>query len=184
MLVQCACKNFRLKEIFLMNGQELFTKISEMLEKFGIKEALKNPQVVETIYDVMSKHGMKVDKNLFNIVVMGFAVTPTDKLGSLIGMLTGAMSATQGATNQQGGAAANPLAAILGGLAAAQQPQQNAQAQGAAANPLAAILTGLAGAAAANQPQQNAQPQQQSTGNPTADLVGGILSAALNQNRK
>ena len=80
-----------------MNGQELFTKISEMLEKFGIKEALKNPQVVETIYDVMSKHGMKVDKNLFNIVVMGFAVTPTDKLGSLIGMLTGAMGAAQGA---------------------------------------------------------------------------------------
>ena len=74
-----------------MNGQELFTKISEMLEKFGIKEALKNPQVVETIYDVMSKHGMKVDKNLFNIVVMGFAVTPTDKLGSLIGMLIGTL---------------------------------------------------------------------------------------------
>ena len=125
-----------------MDMQEIFTKISDLLEKFGIKEALKKPEVVETIYNVMSQHGMKVDKNIFNLVVVGFASTPSDKLGQLIGLLGGVMAGAQGGAGTQGGAAANPLAAILGAVAqGANQPAQNQQQQAkpGEANPLAAL---------------------------------------------
>ena len=167
-----------------MEATEILTKISELLEKFGIKEALKKPEVVETIYNVMSQHGMKVDKNMFNLVVMGFASTPTDKLGQLLGLLTGAAGAVGAAGQAAGqGGQANPLAAILGavaqGSAAQSQPQQQAQGQGAAANPLAALgaLGALAGAiGGAAQGGQQQQPQQQQS--PTAaDLLGGLAQA-------
>ena len=137
-----------------MDTKELFTKISEVLEKLGIKEALKNPTVVETIYNVMSQHGMKVDKTMFNLVVMGFASAPADKLGDLFGLVAGALSGAQ--ASAQGGAA-NPLAALgaLGALAGA-----------------------LGGAAQPQAQQQQAQPQA-----PTAaDLLGG-LAKALSQNK-
>lgn len=170
-----------------MDAKEIFVKISEVLEKFGIKEALKNPNVVETIYDVMTKHGMKVDKMMFNLVVMGIATTPADKLGDIFGLITsmlagGANAAAQG----QGGQAANPLAAILGAVAqgANQQPaqaQQQNTAQGDAANPLAALgaLGALAGAlgGAAGQGQAGQQAQNQAAGPNAADLLGAFASA-------
>lgn len=171
-----------------MDTKELFTKISELLEKFGIKAALQKPEVVETIYNVMSQHGMKVDKNMFNLVVMGFASTPSDKLGQVFGTLAGALGGAAQAAGQSGqGAAANPLAAILGAVAQGSQSGTQpaatpSQDQNAAANPLAALgalgaLAGALGGTAQAQPQQQAQPQ---TGATAADLLGGIAKAVLN----
>ena len=96
-----------------MDTKEIFVKISEMLEKFGIKDALKNQTVLDTIYDVMTKHGMKVDKMMFNLVLMTLANTPADKLGDIISLVGNLMAGT--AQNSQAGA--NPLAAILGATA-------------------------------------------------------------------
>ena len=151
-----------------MDTKEIFMKISEVLEKFGIKEALKNPNVVETIYDVMTKHGMKVDKMMFNLIVMGIATTPADKLGDIFGLVTsllagGASSAAQG----QGGAQ--------------QSAQSQQQASADAANPLAALgaLGALAGAlgGAAQQGQTSGQSQNQAAGPNAADILGGLAKA-------
>ena len=171
-----------------MDAKEIFVKISEVLEKFGIKEALKNPNVVETIYDVMTKHGMKVDKMMFNLVVMGIATTPADKLGDIFSLITsmlagGASAAAQG----QGGAAANPLAAILGavaqGQAGTQQPAQGQQKPSAdAANPLAALgalgaIAGALGGAAQQGQAGQQQSQNQAAGPNAADLLGALANA-------
>ena len=169
-----------------MDPKEILTKISEMLEKVGVKEALKKPEVIETIYNVMSQHGMKVDKNIFNIVVMTFANTPTDKLGSLFGAISGVAGAAAGAAGtaaSSGGAAgANPLAAILGGMAAgaAQPQQQTSNPNAAAANPMAALgaLGALAGALGGTAQQTPPQTQSQAqTPNP-ADAINAIAGIA------
>ena len=169
-----------------MDTKEIFMKISEFLEKTGIKEALKNQNVVETIYDVMTKHGMKVDKMMFNLVVMGIANTPADKLGdiiSLVGnMLAGGAAGLAGASQGQGGAAANPLAAVLGAVAQGAQGQQqtSAQNQNDAANPLAALgaLGALAGALGGAAQGQNQQSQAQTQAPPNAaDILGGLAKA-------
>ncbi len=166
-------ENFFIRRNFFMDTKEIFIKISEMLEKFGIKDALKNQTVVDTIYNVMTQHGMKVDKMMFNLVVMGIATTPADKLGDIITLVGNFMAS--GAQNSQGGA--NPLAAILG---AATQGQQQNQSTNQNENPLAALgalgaLAGALGGAA-----QGQQQQQQNQSPTAADLLGG-LAKALNQ---
>ena len=166
-----------------MDTKEIFMKISEMLEKLGIKEALKNPNVVETIYNVMTQHGMKVDKMMFNLVVMGIATTPADKLGDIISLVGNMLAGgAAGAAQGQNGAAANPLAAILGAVAqGSAQGQQQTSTQNDAANPLAALgafgaLAGALGGAAQGQAQQPPQSQTQATPN-AADILGGLAKA-------
>ena len=153
-----------------MDTKEILSKISDFLEKIGVKEALKKPEVVNAIYDIMSKHGMKVDKTMFSLAVMGFASVPTDKLGDIVSAFAGAAA--------QGGAGANPLAAVLGALGTAQQGGGQQQGNAAAANPLLNVLgTALAGQAGqAAQASSQAQSAQGGAGaNPLAAL--GALSA-------
>ncbi len=91
--------------------------------------------------------------------------------------------------HKEGGAAANPLAAILGAVAqGANQPAQNQQQQAkpGEANPLAALgaIGALAGAlGGAAQPQQQNQQQTQSQSPTAADLLGG-LAQVLAQGKK
>ena len=154
-----------------MDAKELLIKISEVLEKFGIKEALKKPEVIETIYNVMSKNGMKVDKGIFSLIVMGFASVPTEKLDIDALMKLGA-----------GVLGAGGLAGAMGG----QQQAQTQPNQSDAANPLAALgalgaLAGALGGGAAQQQQTQpqAQPQtQQAQGPNLTDAVNAVAGIA------
>ena len=172
-----------------MDTKELLTKISDLLDKVGVKAALKNPEVVETIYNVMSKHGMKVDKAIFTLVMFGIANSDKIDIGALLNLGSGVMgaaqaaaqpSAPQGAQQSPAANAANMLGALgaLGAMAgaagAASGAQQSAQPSGAsnAANALGALgaLGALAGAMSGAQQQsaqQNAQAQQP---NPAANI--------------
>ena len=169
-----------------MDTKELLTKISDLLDKVGVKAALKNPEVVETIYNVMSKHGMKVDKAIFTLVMFGIANSDKIDIGALLNLGSGVMgaaqaaaqpSAPQGAQQSPAANAANMLGALgaLGAMAgAAGGAQQSAQPSGAsnAANALGALgaLGALAGAMSGAQQQsaqQNAQAQQP---NPAANI--------------
>lgn len=159
-----------------MDAKELLTQVSNLLEKFGVKEALKSATVVDTIYNVMSQHGMKVDKGMFSIVMMAIANSDKIDLEALLKLGSGLMGANAG-QNQSQDAAANPLAALAGALGGV-QGQAAQQSQGAQANPLAALgmLAGALGAAGAAQGQQ-AQPSQNQAPNP-ADAINAIAGIA------
>ena len=162
-----------------MDAKEILTKISEVLEKIGVKEALKSPEVVETIYNVMSKHGMKVDKGIFSLVVMGFATMPVEKIGDLLKMGAGML----GGANANGGAAgdAGALGALAGILGGQQQQAQSQTTAQAANNPLAALgaLGALAGALNGNaQPQQNQSQAQTQQPNQQANLADAVNAVA------
>ena len=145
-----------------MDNKELFTKISDVLEKVGVKTALKNPEVIDTIYNVMTKYGMKVDKGIFSIVMFGIANSEKLDIGALMNLGSGLMGATspqpqaQAQQPSSGAAnAANMLGALgaLGAMAGAmggaqQQPTQQQSAQAQQANPLDAInaIAGIANA--------------------------------------
>lgn len=152
-----------------MDTKEIFVKLSEMLERFGIKEALKNQTVVDTIYDVMSKHGMKVDKLMFSMIAMTIANTPADKFGDIINLVSSFLAGNA----QQGQGANNPLGTILG---ATQNQSQTKPPEQDINNPLGAILGSLVGLSA----QQQAQSQSTNQQATAADLLGG-LAKVLNQ---
>ena len=139
-----------------MDNKELFTKISDVLEKIGVKTALKNPEVIDTIYNVMTKYGMKVDKGIFSIVMFGIANSEKLDIGALMNLGSGLMGATspqpqaQAQQPSSGAAnAANMLGALAGAMGGAQQqPTQQQSAQAQQANPLDAInaIAGIANA--------------------------------------
>ena len=179
-----------------MDTKELLTKISDLLEKVGVKAALKNPEVIDTIYNVMTKHGMKVDKALFSIVMFGIANSEKIDIGALLnlgsGLLGGAQQGAQPSAQQNSAAnAANALGA-LGALAGAMGGAQQANAQPSnnaanAANMLGALgaLSAMAGAmggaqqGAQTSAQQSAQPQQPNVGD-AINAIAGIANALGN----
>ena len=145
-----------------MDNKELFAKISDVLEKVGVKAALKNPEVIETIYNVMTKYGMKVDKGIFSIVMFGIANSEKLDIGALMNLGSGLMGAT--APQQQ----------------ATQQPQSNAAN---AANMLGALgalgaMTGALGGAQQQPPQQQQATQQQAQQPNPLDAINAIAGIA------
>ena len=193
-----------------MDTKELLTKISDLLEKVGVKAALKNPEVIDTIYNVMTKHGMKVDKAIFSIVMFGIANSEKLDIGALLNLGSGLLGGAQPAGQPSAGAqpsnnaanAANMLGALgaLGAMAGAMGGAQQSNAQQSAqpsnnadnaANMLGALgaLGAMAGAMGGAQ-QSNAQPSAQQSAQTQQPNVGDAINAiagianALNANKK
>ena len=144
-----------------MDTKELLTKISDVLEKVGVKAALKSPEVVDTIYNVMTKNGMKVDKAVFSLVMFGIANSDKIDIGALLNLGSGLLGGAQPAGQQQGAANAAGALGALGALAGAMGgAQQGAQPSA----------------------QQSAQPQQPNVGD-AINAIAGIANA-LNANKK
>lgn len=190
-----------------MDTKELLTKISDLLEKVGVKAALKNPEVIDTIYNVMTKHGMKVDKAIFSIVMFGIANSEKIDIGALLNLGSGLLGGAQPAGQPSAGAqpsnnaanAANMLGALgaLGAMAGAMGGAQQSNAQQSAqpsnnadnaANMLGALGALGAMAGAMGGAQQGAQPSaQQSNQQPNvSDAINAIagIANALNANKK
>ena len=177
-----------------------------MLEKVGVKAALKNPEVIDTIYNIMTKHGMKVDKAIFSIVMFGIANSDKIDIGAMLNLGSGLLGNTQQSAQQTAqqtpvNNAANALGALgalagamgAGAMGGAQQPSaqpSNAANAANAVNALGALgaLGAIAGAMSGAQQgaqqsaTQNAQPQQPNVGD-AINAIAGIANA-LNANKK
>ena len=56
-----------------MENQDMLSQITAFIEKSGIKEQLKNPETLDSVYNMLTEKGINIDRNLFNTVAQTFA---------------------------------------------------------------------------------------------------------------